>query len=225
MTRETYEKIEKFMLLNCGESVHDKEHIFRVLFNALDIAQTEENVDLDVLVTACLLHDIGRPAQLRDSCIDHAEYGSKMAYQWLTDNDFDEEFSCKVSKCILCHRYRGENISKSTEAKILYDADKIDAAGLIGIARTLEYKGVINEPIYSVENKAVQDGTKDNQESFFTEYVHKLKNVYGKMLTAGGKEIADKRKSEAEYFYNKLYGYLSDLYVSGNKRLSGFIDD
>lgn len=224
MQKEVFEKIESYMKQNCGESVHDEEHIYRVLYNALDIAKHEATVDFDVLITACLLHDIGRPAQLKDSSIDHAEYGSKMAFDWLINNNFENDFSSKVAECILCHRYRGNNIPKTIEAKILYDADKIDAAGLIGIARTLEYKGVINEPIYTTKYNIVQNGIDKTKQSFFTEYVHKLSKVYDKMTTARGKEIALKRKSEAEYFYNHLYGYLNDLYISGNKIIGDFIE-
>ncbi len=223
MQKEVFEKIESYMKQNCGEAVHDEGHIYRVLYNALDIAKSETAVDLDVLITACLLHDIGRPAQLKDASIDHAEHGSRMAFNWLTENGFGQDFSAKVAACILCHRYRGSNIPNTIEAKILYDADKIDAAGLIGIARTLVYKGVINEPIYTTEDGVVQNGTDKTKQSFFTEYVHKLSRVYDKMTTARGREIALERKREAEYFYNNLYGYLYDLYKSGNEIINDFI--
>lgn len=223
MQKEVFEKIESYMKQNCGEAVHDEEHIYRVLYNALDIAKHEKTVDLDVLVTACLLHDIGRPAQLKDASIDHAEYGSRMAFSWLMYNGFEKDFSTKVAECILCHRYRGSNIPKTIEAKILYDADKIDAAGLIGIARTLVYKGVINEPIYTTKDRNVQNGIEQTTQSFFTEFVHKLSRVYDKMTTARGKEIAFERKHEAECFYNNLYGYLNDLYKSGNAIINDFI--
>lgn len=222
MDKNTFKKLESYMLKNCCEA-HDKEHIYRVLYNALDIANHENNVDMDVLITACLLHDIGRSAEIKDKSIDHAEYGSKTAYDWLIKNGFDDEFSLKVGDCILCHRFRGNNIPNSVEAKVLYDADKLDAAGLIGVARTLVYKGAINEPIYTVENNVVQDGTKSKSESFFTEYIYRLSKIYDKMLTERGKELALKRKAEAEDFYNKLYGCLDDLYTNGNLLLDNYI--
>ena len=149
MTKEKYLKIEQYMLTCCGESVHDSEHIYRVLYNALDIAKTEDNVDLEILITACLLHDIARVDELANKEIDHAIYGSEKAYTWLTQNGFDEKFSRKVRECIKTHRYRGNNIPESIEAKILFDADKIDAAGFMGIARTLMYKGLKGQPLYT----------------------------------------------------------------------------
>lgn len=222
MDKNTFEKIEQYMLKNCSEA-HDRDHIYRVLYNALDISDHENNVDIDVLITACMLHDIGRSAEIKNKNIDHAEYGSKTAYDWMIQNGFENEFSMKVRECILCHRFRGSNIPKTIEAKILYDSDKLDATGLMGVARTLIYKGAINEPVYTVKNNVVQDGTDRKNESFFTEYIYKLSKIYNKMTTVWGKELALKRKSEAENFYNKLYGYLDSLYVNGNLLLNSYI--
>ena len=59
MNKETYCLLENFMLDCMEDTAHDKEHIYRVLFNALEIAKTESNVNYDILVAACLLHDIG----------------------------------------------------------------------------------------------------------------------------------------------------------------------
>lgn len=64
--------------------------------------------------------------------------------------------------------FRKDNLPQSIEAKILFDADKIDASGAIGIARTLLYKGQIPQPLYSLASDGmVLDGTNDEQESFF----------------------------------------------------------
>lgn len=65
MTKENYLLWEAYMLSCMEDSAHDKEHIYRVLYMALDIARTEQNVNRDVLVCACLLHDIGRKSSLK----------------------------------------------------------------------------------------------------------------------------------------------------------------
>ena len=224
MKKEVFDKIESYMLENCGDSAHDKEHIYRVLYNALEIAKSENDVNYDVLITACLLHDIGRKKELIDKTIDHAVWGSDVAYNWLIGNGFDEDFSKSVGDCIRCHRYRGENIPKTIESKILYDSDKIDACGLIGIARTLEYKGAIGEPIYTVKNSKIQDGTDQSNQSFFTEYKNKLSKINAKLTTEKGKKIALDMQKDAEAFYNSLYGYLDDLYVDANKTIAKILE-
>ena len=66
MTQETYKVIEAYMLRSMDDSAHDSEHIYRVLYNALEIAKAEDAVNFDILIAACLLHDIGRKEQIAD---------------------------------------------------------------------------------------------------------------------------------------------------------------
>lgn len=224
MTKENYNRIEKYMLECCGESVHDSEHIYRVLYNALDIAQTESNVNLDILITACLLHDIARVDELDNKEIDHAIYGSEKAYIWLTQNGFDEMFSKSVCECIKTHRYRGNNIPQSIEAKILFDADKIDAAGFMGIARTLMYKGLKGQPLYTTENGIVQDGS-SNRKSFFGEYVFKLSKVYDRLFTDRAKKITNNMKTDAQYFYETMFTNINNSYLNGQRAIENILND
>ena len=72
MNKEQYNKIEQYMHLSMEDSAHDKEHIYRVLYVALDIAKYEKNIDYDVLIASCLLHDIGRREQFENAELCHA---------------------------------------------------------------------------------------------------------------------------------------------------------
>lgn len=63
MNKVQYNKIENYMLQCMKDSAHDQEHIYRVLYLSLDIAKYEINVDMDILIASCLLHDIGREEQ------------------------------------------------------------------------------------------------------------------------------------------------------------------
>lgn len=76
MKKSTYKLIENYMNDCMTDSAHDKEHVYRVLYNALSIADTEDAVDYDVLITACLLHDIGREEQFENPKLNHAEVGA-----------------------------------------------------------------------------------------------------------------------------------------------------
>lgn len=100
MTKDTYRLLENYMLTCMSDSAHDKDHIYRVLYNALDIASTEKNVDYDVLICACLLHDIGRKEQYENQKLCHAMVGGEKAYKFLIKNNFDTDFSEKVKCCI-----------------------------------------------------------------------------------------------------------------------------
>ncbi len=214
-------------MLGCmRDSAHDKEHIYRVLYAALDIASHEESVDYDVLTAACLLHDIGREEQAKNPKTCHAEAGSKMAYDFLLQSGWTQEQAGHVRACILSHRYRNDALPNSLEAKILFDADKIDATGTLGIARTLIYKGQVSQPLYTVDEEGnVLDGGAGEPPSFFHEYKFKLEKLYGIFYTARGWEIARKRRDAAAAFYNSLLAEAGECRKAGQRSLKGILTD
>lgn len=215
MQKEMYSKIENHMLSCMNDGAHDSQHIYRVLYFALDIAN-EFVVDKDVLIAASLMHDIGRDAQFKNSKCDHAIIGADMAYNFLLEIGWDENKAAHVRACIATHRFRNNNPPESIEAKILFDADKLDATGTMGIARTLAYKGIVSEPLYSVdENGNVLDGELDNRPSFFQEYNWKLKNVYDKFFTGRAKIIAEERRRASINFYENMYNEVHATHKKG----------
>lgn len=220
MQRDTYVLIENYMLSCMQDSAHDKEHIYRVLFNAMEIAKHEEGVDYDVLICACLLHDIGRKEQFENPKLCHAEVGAEKALKFLVNHNFDKDFAEKVVHCILCHRYRNHNIPQSLEAKILFDADKLDATGAIGIARTLIYKGQVSEPLYTLDAEGkVSTGENDISPSFFQEYKVKLEKLYDKFYTDFGLELAKQRQKAAVTYYKNLLSEVTTVYEQGKDEL------
>lgn len=224
MNKETFKLIENYMLECMKDSAHDKEHIYRVLYSALDIARWENCVDYDVLISACLLHDIARQEQSENPAICHAEAGAEKAYKFLTESGFDVSFAEKVKHCISSHRFRKNKAPESTEAKILFDADKIDAAGTLGIARTLVYQGAMCEPLYSLlPDGRVSDGTNDETPSFFQEYKYKLEKIYSRFYTKRGKEISEERRKTAESFYNDMLREVSSSYDNGIELLNNIV--
>lgn len=100
MKKSDYQKIENYMLACMADSAHDSQHIYRVLFTALDIAQHEKDVNFDVLISACLLHDIGRKEQSENPKLCHAEVGAEKARKFLIENGFSREFAESVADCI-----------------------------------------------------------------------------------------------------------------------------
>lgn len=220
MDVKTYKLLEDYMLQNAGDSAHDREHIYRVLYNALAIAKTEENVDYDVLIAACLLHDVGRPEQFADPGVCHAQVGSEKAHAFLKANGFSADFADQVRHCILTHRFRVSRPPQSLEARILFDADKLDVTGALGIARTLQYKAATGDPLYLVgEDGTVSNGESDPISSFFREYHFKLKNLYDRFYTAAGKAMAEDRRKIAEDFYHALYNEVAPGYAAGKADL------
>lgn len=225
MKKETYLLLENYMLSCMNDSAHDKEHVYRVLYTALDIAQTLQDVDYDILICSCLLHDIGRKEQFENPAVCHAEAGADKARHFLIQNNFPNEFAEHVSQCILAHRYRNDNPPQSIEAQILFDADKVDVCGTLGIARTLFYKGQVSEPLYSLlPDGQVSDGTDDTKPSFLQEYKYKLENIYSHFFTARGAAIAKERQASAVSFYRSMLQEIKPIYQHGKQRLNDIIE-
>lgn len=224
MNQKDFSLIEQYMISCMEDSAHDKEHIYRVLYYAMEIAEFENSVNYDILIAACLLHDIGRKEQFQNPDLCHAMVGGEKAYQFLTEHGWKESYAESVKQCIQTHRFRKSNPPKSIEAKILFDADKLDVAGAIGIARTLIYKGIVSEPIYTVlPDGRVSNGENDTKASFFYEYKYKLENLYSHFYTQRGKELAQKRKNAAVAFYENLFREVSESYETGRRELSKWI--
>lgn len=224
MDKQTFSLLENYMISCMSDSAHDKEHIYRVLFHALEIADSEENVDYDILITACLLHDIGRKEQFENPDLCHAQVGGEKACRFLTEQGFSPDFAEKVKHCILTHRFRKNQQPQTVEAKILFDADKLDVTGAMGIARSLAYKGNVAEPLYSLKaDGTVSDGENDEAPSFFHEYKFKLEKLYTRFYTDKGAEMASRRQAAAEAFYNALLEEASAAYKTGRHHLTNLL--
>ena len=209
---EKYQLFENYMKTCMSDSAHDTEHIYRVLNLCLELAKYENGVDFDILIISALLHDIGREIQFKNPSLCHAKVGSEMAYSFLIENNYQKDFAEKVRHCILTHRYRSENLPQTIEAKILFDADKLDATGLIGISRTLMYKGKVNEPLYvRTSDNEISVGILEGEISFFQEYKKKLEKLYDKFFTKRAEELALVRQKNAIFFYEKLLKELSEF--------------
>ncbi|MFX1510482.1 MAG: HD domain-containing protein [Promethearchaeota archaeon] len=114
---------------------HSYEHTLRVRQLSMLIGQ-KEGADLEVLEAAALLHDIGRPEE-EVTGESHAEIGANMAVAFLATTAFPKEKLSQVAGAIRTHRFSENKTPDSLEGKILSDADKLDAMGALGLARTI----------------------------------------------------------------------------------------
>jgi len=227
MTKKEYKEIEGFMQRRMQDSSHDMHHVYRVLNLALDIASHIDTKDTDVLIAACLLHDIGRGEQFTDLELCHATIGGEMAYEYLLSRKWPEKKALHVKECISSHRFRKGGAPQSIEAKILFDADKLDVCGAIGIARTLVYGGQVGEPLYILdeEGNIETEGGGAEISSFFQEFNYKHRKLSSAMFTEHAREIAAARQKTAMDFYENLYAEISDIYKNGIKRHEELLSD
>ncbi|MFQ5575578.1 MAG: HD domain-containing protein [Anaerolineae bacterium] len=174
------------------DPAHDFDHVLRVLANAKKIAATEA-ADLSVLQTAVLLHDIARADQARTG-LDHAVEGARRARQIL--NHAPPEFVDAVCHAIATHRFRVNNPPQTSEAKILYDADKLDSIGAIGVARAFAFAGNRNQRLWAA------DGA--DEHTPLQEYRQKLARVKDRLLTPSARKLAQQRHAYMVAFFEQL---------------------
>jgi uncharacterized protein len=211
---ESYKELKDIIEKELTCSAHNLDHVFRVYNLCLLLSKYEKDVDLEVLIPAALLHDIARVKESKDKSgeIDHAILGSEIAEEILKGLGYEGEKIEKIKHCIITHRFRTGNEPKTIEAKILFDADKLDITGAIGIAlsfilagqfvQSLSNRESLNNYLKTntVENGRVKDISKHSP---FIEFEIKFKKIPDKLYTQKAKEIGVNRlKIMGEFFDN-----------------------
>jgi uncharacterized protein len=184
---------------------HDWDHTERVCNMCLCIGKIEK-ANLVVLELAALMHDIGREEQDKSKgALCHAEVGAKLAVPILEKHGFSKEIVDRVVHCIATHRFRKGNAPESLEAKILFDADKLDCIGAIGIARAIYFSAEHGAKIHNHNHSNIHETSEySNEDTAYREFSVKLKKVKEKMLTNEGKKLAEHRHRVMETFFEEL---------------------
>jgi len=183
---------------------HDWDHTERVLNMAQKIAVLE-NADIDVVRYAAVLHDICRYEEdISKGLVHHEELGAEAAKKILKEKGIDDAVIEKVCACIRTHRFRRGNKPVSIEAKVLFDADKLDGIGAIGIGRAFVFAGEngarVHDPHVDIENTE----SYSKEDTAYREYLVKLSKIKDHVLTDTAKSIADERHNFMVMFFKKL---------------------
>lgn len=224
LTQEQLQLLDDYMVACVADGAHDALHVRRVLYLALELAETEENVDREVLIAACLLHDVGQAEEMHDPAVRHAAAGAVKAERFLIENGFGEAFANKVARSIAAHSFGTAVERDSIESKLLFDADKLDAIGASGTLRMVLSHGEWKQPLYRVmEDGTVSDGRDDPEPNYFMEYHDMIARVPSAMLTDSGKKAAQKRAETARLFYDLSLDEVRQCHQNGQRLLKGFI--
>ena len=202
--------------LESSPACHDWEHTKRVLRNALIISESESSKkpDLDIVKAAALLHDIARAEDLfNEGKICHAELGAKMVPDILKHLNLVDIDAEKVANCVLRHRYRNKQDAPQTiEEKIVFDADKLDSLGAVGVARAIHFSGRIGSALHNTKEVALSSKEYSKQDSAYREYLVKLRYIPERMMTESGKAMAIERFEFMRIFFERI-----NLEVYGTK--------
>ena len=193
--------------LENAEAGHDWFHMERVYKNALLIAQ-DEVCDIQIVKLGALLHDIA------DSKFNDGDelVGPKVAREFLESQNVSEEIIVHVVNIIENISFKGGNFEKkfnSIELEIVQDADRLDAIGAIGIARTFNYGGFKNRLLYNPNIapnlKMSKEEYKKSEAPTINHFYEKLLLLKDKMNTKTGKQLAQERHKFMELFLSQFY--------------------
>jgi len=190
LSNEILSKVRTFAYNNSEKNdIHGFEHVERVLKLSSEIG-TVLNANLLVIKIAALLHDVGRYVKKDNKVRNHAEISAEIAENFIIKNNFNIAIKDveNILHCIRAHSFSNDLEPKTLEAKILSDADKLDALGAIGLYRTIGFTikefGGIEQVIHHLENKILK-----LKEMIYLDY---------------SKQIAEKRDEIIRDFYSQI---------------------
>jgi uncharacterized protein len=185
-----------------ADAIHDFDHVLRVLALAERLARAE-GADLEIVRAAALLHDVARVQEADRLTHDHAQAGAEIARHLLAGQPPDKVEA--VAQAIAAHRFRGGPAPETPEARVLHDADKLDAIGAIGVARAFAYGGHEGQRLWA----EVPPGYEENHDTRHEhtpvhEFHFKLSKIKERLLTESARQLADERHAFMLAFYERL---------------------
>jgi len=189
------------------DPVHGFDHIERVYRMAERLALAE-GADLEIVHAAALLHDIEGSHPAGDERANHHFQSADIAAGILQKEGWSDERIAAVQHCIRAHRYRDDREPPATiEAKVLFDADKLDVLGAIGVARVIGYAVQAGQPIYAQPSvKFLTTGVDQPGEphSAYHEHLFKLARVKDRLFTDSARKIAADRHEYLDTYFKRL---------------------
>ena len=187
------------------DPAHDFTHVMRVYNAAKRIGREEQNVDTEILLAAALLHDIIVYPKGSEKSSKSAEESAVIAEKMLAAHGLSKDRIDKVSYCIRTHSFSNKIKPETIEAKILQDADRLDALGAIGVARTFSVGGTEMRRFYNPRDPFCKTGREPEDTRWTVDHFKtKLLKLEETMNTQGAKKIARDRTRFMEEFLAQM---------------------
>ena len=183
---------------------HNWDHTLRV-YRLCERIGAAEGVDMDVLLAAAYLHDIARSHQDESNgAICHAERGARLAEPVVAKLPLRPDQKDNILHCIRSHRFRSSHQPQSAEAKVLFDADKLDAIGAVGVARAFLFAGEVGARLQSDKTDIEATRTYSIDDTAYREFKVKLCKIKDRILTPAGQTLAADRHLFTEAFFKRF---------------------
>jgi uncharacterized protein len=179
-------------LYNNADPAHDFTHVLRVYKNAAYIGE-KEGSDMEVLLFSSLLHDVGSELKFSEKSERANSLRTKMVDDFLRDEGISEVLKNKVVYAVDVHRYSKGIVPITLEAKVLQDADRLDAIGAIGIARVFMAGGTMGRKLYNPKDPFCKFREPDDEKWNLDHFYKKLLKLESGMHTDTAKKLAERR--------------------------------
>lgn len=212
---EWEEQFAQFLDEETGQDpAHDRGHVLRVVANAKAIA-AKEGARLDIVIPAAWLHDcviLPKNSEQRQTASIMA---ARRAAAFLQESKFPQEYISAIEHAIAAHSFSANIEAETLEAKVVQDADRLDAIGALGIARCFAVGGALGTQFYDLDEPFPEARQADDSAYVIDHFYVKLFKLIDQMGTSTGRQEAERRTTYMRQFLSQLGSELSfgnDLY-------------
>ena len=192
--------IEEHMVTDVA---HDLLHVQRVVKTAKQLAK-EESAKLEVVVPAAYLHDCFSFPKNHPDRANSSFYAAQKAIDFLLETGYPQQYHNDIFHCIEAHSYSANKPAQSIEAKVVQDADRLDALGAIGVVRCMQVSANFNVPLYTKDDPFCEYREPDDKKQTIDHFYTKLLKLESMMQTTAGKREAQRRTEFMKSFLTQL---------------------
>ena len=205
-----WQSIFRDWLVEVGSSdpAHNLQHIERVVASAVQLANAER-ADLHVVLPAAWLHDcviLPKDSSERSTA---SRLAAERAIEFLSDHQYPETYFDAISHAIVAHSFSAQVEAKTIEAKVVQDADRLDAIGAIGLCRCLLLGGHMDKELFSPEDPFCREREADDSQFIIDHFFAKLLKLSTTMQTVSGRAVAEERTNFLKQFLMTLENEIS----------------
>lgn len=212
MKQDLETKLEAMLIQHgdLSDASHDISHMRRVKRIALEIAGIETGANEKVLIAAAYLHDLVNLPKSHPDRAKASTLSAEAARPLLVELGFDEDTIAATGHAIEAHSFSAGIRPETLEAKILQDADRLDAVGAIGIARVFYIAGKLDSALFDPDDPFAKARPLDDKRFALDHFEVKLLRLPDLMTTDGGRTVASQRIDFMRQFLDQLAGELAD---------------
>jgi uncharacterized protein len=186
-----------------GDPAHDLQHIERVVLNTRRLAQAE-GLSLEALLPAAYLHDCVHVDKNSPQRSQASRLAANRAVEFLREINYPTEYFDTIHHAIEAHSFSAKITPSAIEARVLQDADRIDAIGAIGLSRCLMLGGHMESQLYHPDDPFCENRPPDDARFCVDHFFAKLLTLKDTMQTKAGKTVAVERTKFLQDFLDQL---------------------